>query len=206
MKQKYFIDSNKAVTFTVILAMMAVYDHWSNTTAWVYLALHGTYGILWLVKSNVFPDKKWEQSTSLWYGLVIWGGLALYWVAPWIIISQDVMAPNWFMAVCISLYVFGIFLHFTSDIQKFVSLKLRPNHLITAGLWSKVRNPNYFGELLIYGCFGLLAMHWLPIGILVLWVIVIWIPNMRKKDQSLSRYPDFEAYKSRTKFFIPFIL
>jgi steroid 5-alpha reductase family enzyme len=64
---------------------------------------------------------------------------------------------------------------------------------------------NYFGELLIYGGFGLLAMHWLPILILALWVAAFWLPNMHKKDASLSRYPDFAAYKQRSKLFIPFI-
>ena len=205
MKLKYFIDTNKSATVFVILALMAIYDQWSNTTAWVYLALHGTYGFLWLIKSRVFPDKKWEQTTSLWFGILSWAGLSLYWVAPWIIVSQGVEVPSWFLAVCISMYAFGVFLHFSSDMQKHVSLGLRPNHLITEGFWGLVRNPNYLGELLIYGGFGLLAMHWLPMGILLLWIFVIWLPYMRKKDKSLSRYPGFEAYKSRTKLFLPYI-
>jgi hypothetical protein len=33
-----------------------------------------------------------------------------------------------------------------------------------------------------------------------------WPPNMRRKDRSLSRYPEFEAYRQRTKLFIPFVL
>ena len=205
MKQKYFIDSNKAATAFVIITLMAIYDQWSNTTAWVYLAMHGTYGILWLIKSRVFPDKKWERTTSLWFGILIWGGLSLYWVAPWIIVSRGVEAPNWLLTACICIYAVGVFLHFSSDMQKFISLKLRPNNLITDGLWGLVRNPNYLGELLIYGGFGLLAMHLLPMGILLLWIIVIWIPYMRRKDVSLSRYPGFEEYKSKTKLFLPYI-
>ena len=92
-----------------------------------------------------------------------------------------------------------------SNMQKYVSLKLRPNKLITEGFWGLIRNPNYLGELLIYSGFGLLAMHLLPMGILLLWIIAIWIPNMRMKDFSLSRYPGFEEYKSRTKLFLPYI-
>ena len=205
MKLKYFIDTNKAATFFVILVLMAVYDQGSNTTAWVYLALHGTYGFLWLIKSRVFPDKRWEQPTSLWFGILSWAGLSLYWIAPWLIVSQGVEAPSWYLAVCIIMYAFGIFLHFSSDMQKYVSLELRPIHLITEGFWGLIRNPNYLGELLIYSGFGLLAMHWLPVGILILWILVIWIPYMRKKDLSLSRYPGFEDYKSRTKLFLPYV-
>ena len=146
MKLKYFIDTNKAATLFVILILMAVYNQWSNTTAWVYLALHGTYGFLWLTKSKVFPDRRWEQPTSLWFGILSWAGLSLYWIAPWIIVSQGVEAPNWYLWICVSVYAFGVFLHFSSDMQKHVSLSLRPNQLVTEGLWSLVRNPNYLGE------------------------------------------------------------
>ncbi len=82
MKQRHFIDSHKAATGLFVLALLAVYDQWDNPTAWVYLALHGTYGLLWVLKSRMFPDKQWEQPTSLAYGLVIWAGLSLYWIAP----------------------------------------------------------------------------------------------------------------------------
>ena len=57
----------------------------------------------------------------------------------------------------------------------------------------------------MYAGFGLLAMHWLPIGILLLWIFVIWLPYMRQKDKSLARFPDFGGYKSRTKLFLAYI-
>jgi protein-S-isoprenylcysteine O-methyltransferase Ste14 len=205
MKQKHFIDSHKGATGLAILAMMAVYHQWTNPTAWVYLALHGSYGLLWILKSRIFPDKTWEQETGWGYGLYIWGGLTLYWVAPWLLTSQDVQAPAWYLAVCISIYILGIFLHFTTDMQKYVSLRLQPETLITAKMMTRCRNLNYFGELLIYLGFGLLAMHWLPIVILGLFIIVVWLPNMRRKDRSLSRYPEFEDYKLNTRLFIPFL-
>jgi hypothetical protein len=34
---------------------------------------------------------------------------------------------------------------------------------------------------------------------------IVWIPNMRRKDKSLSRYPEFGAYAARTKLFIPYV-
>ncbi len=183
---------------------MAIYDQWHNPTAWVYLALHGTYGILWVLKSWFFPDKHWAEPTGFGYGLVIWGGLTLYWIAPWLLTWRGVQAPPWYLAICISLNAFGLFFHFASDMQKHTALKLRPG-LVTDGLWSLSRNPNYFGELLIYLGFGLLAMHWLPLVVIALFLAVVWVPNMRKKDRSLSRYAEFAAWKTRTKLFIPFL-
>jgi steroid 5-alpha reductase family enzyme len=204
VKAKYIIDPFKGVTLLVVLALMAVYDQWRNPTAWVYLALHGTYGILWVLKSRIFGDRRWEEPASPGFALVLVVGLALYWVAPWILTSRNVTSPPWYLGICVSLYAFGVFLHFASDMQKHTALKLGPG-LITDGFWSRTRSPNYLGELLIYLGFGLLAMHWLPLLVLALIVAVYWIPSMLKKDRSLSRYPGFAEYKARTKLFIPFL-
>jgi len=205
LKQKYFIDSHKAATGLVVLLIMAIFGQWQNTTAWIYLALHGTYGILWVLKSRIFPDKSWEARANWGYGLVIWGGLTLYWIAPWLLMSRGVQAPPWYLGLCVSLYAFGIFFHYAADMQKYVSLQIQPGRLVTGGLMARTRNMNYFGELLIYLAFALLARHWLPLVILALFVAAYWLPNMRRKDRSLARYPEFAAYRQRSKLFIPFI-
>jgi steroid 5-alpha reductase family enzyme len=203
MKQKYFIDSHKAITPLAILAMMAIYGQWHNPTAWVYLGLHGCYGLLWVLKSRIFGDRQWEQTTGWGYGLVIWAGLTLYWIAPWLITSRGIEAPPWLLGLCIFGYGVGVFLHFASDMQKHTALALRPGQLITDGLFARTRNPNYLGELLIYLSFALLALHWAPMLVVVLFLAVVWIPNMRRKDRSLSRYPDFANYRYRSHMLLP---
>jgi len=206
LKQKYFIDSHKCANAPAILAMMWHFDAWQNPTAWVYLALHGTYGLLWTIKSRTFGDKQWEQPTSIWMGLVIWALLSLYWIAPYRITSLGVHAPGWYIGLAVAMYAFGVFFHFGSDMQKHMALALRPGHLLTEGLWRRTRNPNYFGELLIYLGFTMLAMHWLPIAVLLGVVLGVWVPNMIKKDRSLSRYPEFAAYRARSSLIIPFLI
>jgi len=203
MKQKYYIDSHKGATFIYILSLMYIYQNTFNINLYIYLALHGSYGILWILKSKLFPDKQWESKCSIWYGLLIWFGLSLYWIAPYLIITQNIQPPNWYIAMCISMYIFGVFFHFTSDMQKFIQLKYHPNNLITDVMF--IRNVNYLGELLIYLGFSLLAMHWAPIIALISFIIIIWIPNMFKKDKSLSKYENFEDYKKNTNIFFPFI-
>jgi protein-S-isoprenylcysteine O-methyltransferase Ste14 len=205
MKQKFFVNSHKGITWLAILLLMAAYGQWDNATAWVYLALHGTYGILWVLKSRIFPDKSWDRRVGWGYGLVNWLFLTLYWVAPWLLTSRGVMAPPWYLGTCVSLFTFGIFLHFTTDMQKHTSLKLEPDTLITDGMFNRSRNMNYLGELLIYLGFGLLAMHWAPVLIIGLAVAGVWLPNMLRKDKSLARYAGFEAYRRRSKLFIPFL-
>jgi steroid 5-alpha reductase family enzyme len=206
LKQKFFIDSHKGITFIAVLVMMGIYQQWDNVTAWVYLAMHGTYGLLWVTKSRIFPDKQWEQECSIWYGLYIWAGLSLYWIAPWLITSQDVTVRPWLLSAALLIYIVGVFLHFTSDMQKYIELKYNPDHLITDGLMAYSRNMNYLGEFLIYGAFAVLAMSWIPFAVIAAYFVIIWIPNIRRKEKSLSRYPEFKEYKKSVKLFIPYIL
>jgi len=162
------------------------------------------------MKSFIFPDKAWDQKTNLAYGLFILLGLSLYWVSPWLIVSgyfndgDMIIIPNWLVSVVIFMFGFGVFLHFSSDMQKHTTLKLNPGKLISDGLFKKSRNINYLGELFIYISFALLAMHWIPILILLIFILFVWFPNMIKKDKSLSRYKEFENYKNNSGMFFPF--
>ena len=208
MKQKHFIDFHKGITFLYILTLINCYHAFNNITIWIYLGLHGTYGILWVMKSLIFPDKSWEQKTNLIYGLMILFGLSLYWISPWIIVSgyfnggQVVTTPNWLISIVIFLFGLGVFLHFSSDMQKHTALKLNPGNLISDGLFKKSRNINYVGELFIYLSFALLAMHWIPMLVLSIFILCVWIPNMIKKDKSLSKYPKFDDYKKNSRIFL----
>jgi len=206
MQQKHFIDAHKGITFLVILVMMAIFQRWQNTTAWIYLALHGTYGILWVLKSRIFPDKNWEKPASLWWGIfVAWGGLTLYWLPALLLMWTGVEAPGWLLGLAVSLNLFGVFLHFTVDMQKYVHLRLQPGVLITDWLLARVRNMNYFGELLIYLSFPLLTMSALAFIPIALFVVFYWIPGMLRKEKSLARYTEFDEYKRNSKLFIPFL-
>ena len=211
MKYKFYIDTHKGATFFYILSLIYFFNAFDNILAMVYLAIHGSYGFFWVLKSRIFPDKTWEVKVPLYYGFVIWFGLSLYWIAPWIIVSgffydiSMISNLNIIIASSIFLYAFGVFLHFTSDMQKFTQLKSKPGQLIDDGLFRRCRNINYFGELLIYSSFALLAMHWIPWVVLLLFIILVWAPNMLRKDKSLAKYDNFEDYKKGSKLFIPFI-
>src|SRR6188768_741686 len=118
-KQKYFLNAHKGITFLAVLAMMLWFHRWDNVAAWIYLALHGTYGILWFSKSMIFPDKQWEIDKGLGYGFFILFGLTLYWIAPFIIISQNVQPPLWLISLTVSMNILGVFFHFAADMQKY---------------------------------------------------------------------------------------
>jgi protein-S-isoprenylcysteine O-methyltransferase Ste14 len=201
MKLKHPINLHKGLTALAILAMMSAYQNFS-TGAWIYLALHGGYGYLWLLKDRIYPDKRWEEDASIGTGIITFLALGLYWVAPWLLISRNVEPAAPLLAIAIVANLLGVFFHYTSDAQKYYTLKYHPG-LITEGFFARSRNTNYLGELLIYGSFALLSMHWLSFAILGVFAFAVFLPGMKQKDNSLSKYPDFDNYKAQSGLLLP---
>lgn len=201
MKLKYPINLHKGATAFFVTGLMFHYSNFS-TGAWLYLALHGSYGFLWLLKGQLFPDKQWEQTVSAPYGIFVFFVLGLYWIAPWILISRYYNPTPMIMAAAVALNIFGTMLHFSSDTQKYFILKYKAG-LITEGFFSKCRNTNYAGELMIYTGFALLSGSWMGFIGITAFFISAFIPNMVKKDKSLARYPEFNAYKEQSGLFYP---
>lgn len=201
MKIKHPINLHKGLTILVVLALMLSYQNFSLGT-WVYLALHGSYGFLWLLKDRIFPDKQWEQEISLSTGIITFIMLALYWVAPFILISSGTVPPLPLIAAAISINIVGVFLHYASDCQKYYTLKYHQG-LMREGFFARCRNTNYLGEILIYLSFALLAQHWLPYLILAAVFAGLFWPRMLQKDKSLSRYPEFAEYQTKSGIILP---
>jgi len=59
--------------------------------------------------------------------------------------------------------------------------------------------------MMLYGSFAALSGNWLPWAVLA-WVWTgIFLPNMLRKEASMSRYPEWPAYKARTGFLLPWL-
>jgi steroid 5-alpha reductase family enzyme len=197
-----FINIHKILVIPVVLGLMIFYKNWS-TAAFVYLALHGTYSLLWLLKQTYYPDHRFAEKLPLWMGfLFVFLPLGTYYLAPYFLISRYVTLPAYVFAIVLFLYIIGIFFHFVGDAQKFYTLREKQG-LIEDGLFSRTRNPNYFGEILIYLSYAIMSMHWVPFVVLGGWILGFFARNMLKKDKSLSRHPGFGGYKGRTGLLFP---
>lgn len=201
IKIKHSINLHKGTTLIFILVLMIAYQNFT-LGPWIYLALHGTYGILWLLKDRIYPDKQWEEEIPVIQSIMMFVIIGLYWVAPYILISSGTEPPIPLVAAAICLNIFGVFLHYSSDAQKYYTLKYKPG-LITEGFFARCRNTNYLGEMFIYISFAMLAQHWLPFLILGGFFALIFIPNILKKDKSLSRHLEFTEYKTNSGLIIP---
>lgn len=204
MTDGFFINLHKVLVFPVVLGLMWWFGNVSLEMC-VYLALHGTYALLWLMKQSWYPDHRFDVRRPIWIGFAfVFLPLAGYYIAPYLVASRHISLPAPAIAGIISLFTFGVFFHYVSDAQKYFTLRAGPG-LISDGLFSRVRNPNYLGEIMIYCAFAALSAHWLPFVIVAAWAALFFIPGARAKDKSLSRYAAYAAYRARTSALFPFI-
>jgi len=214
LKFAWVINFQKAGTFLFLGALMWLYaDRTPAATApaaWVYLAMHGSYGLIWLLKDVSFPDPGWQVRVTWGAALAGLFGLGMYWSFGWLLIS-GVAQPSyplpdfaWF-CLCVSLCMTGSALMIAADAQKYFTLRVKRG-LITDGVHRYIRHPNYLGEMMVYGSFALMVGHWLP------WAWLAWVwgglftVNMVMKEASMSRYPEWAAYKKRSWWLVPGIL
>jgi steroid 5-alpha reductase family enzyme len=201
------INFQKLGTAPFVALLMLAYGN-TSAAAWVYLALHGSYGVCWVIKDLAFPDRRWQERVTFGGALMSFVlVLGLYWVAPWLLISSALgpdhgQPPAALLAGAIALHTVGLAIMIGADAQKHFTLHARPG-LITDGLFSRTRHPNYLGEMMIYASYALIVRHWIP------WAILAWVwgavfyPNMRMIEASIARYPGYAAWRRRTGMVIP---
>lgn len=203
------INLHKALTPVVVVLLMVHYRNFA-TVAWVYLALHGTYCLCWLLKHAAFRDPKWETRVTFGGAVFTFVLLATYWIAPFLLISDGLQRPasrvgGWLVALSIGLVVLGTTIMMTADCQKRFTLRYRSG-LITDGMFKRIRHPNYLGEMMVYAAFALLVRHWIPWAVLAYWWVCVFLVNMLMIEASLSRYPEWAKYRKETSMLIPWVI
>ncbi len=210
VKLNWIIDFQKGATVFWVLYLMYAYQNFT-AQAMVYLALHGSYGFCWIIKDLSFPDPSWQQKVTVGgAAAAVVAVLGPYWLIPFVLISPVLgdahVGAGWvWMTIAISIHTLGIAIMMAADGQKYFTLKFRKG-LITSGLFRYIRHPNYLGEMMIYGAYAIMAWHWVPWLILGLIWIVLFAINILMKERSLSRYPEWQEYKSRTWYLVPGLL
>jgi len=208
LKVRHPINLHKGLSFLWCFLCMQLSGVWTYP-ACIYTVLQGSHGILWLAKESLYRDVGWESHCTGGSAVFMFVGLA---IAFWSNIVILVMGGEQYepcpplLGVLVTAFILGSWLHHSSDVQKYFVLRSKPG-LITDGLFSRCRNPNYLGEMLIYSAFaGFCWNHplwWLP----WLWLSIIWTflnyPSWLAKDNSMSRYPQWAKYTSVTGLILP---
>lgn len=209
LKFSWVINFQKAGSFLFFGLLIWRYGN-ASAAAWVYLAMHGGYGLAWLIKDLAFPDPSWQVRITFGGALTAFATvLGPYWAFGWLLISRTappaypLPQPAWF-ALCISLCLLGTVVMVAADAQKFYTLRARPG-LITDGMYRWVRHPNYLGELAVYASLALMVWHWFPPLVLACVWSGVFSVNLVMKEASLARHPGWADYRRKTWWLIPFL-
>lgn len=80
--------------------------------------------------------------------------------------------------------------------------------LMTRGLWSTTRHPNYFGEATLWWGIGLIALPSANGGVallgpLTITLLLLFVSGVPLLERKYAGRPDWEAHKARTSKFVP---
>jgi protein-S-isoprenylcysteine O-methyltransferase Ste14 len=205
LRLDHAINLQKFVTVFFIYGLMHYYNNFT-LAAWVYLGLHGVYGYTWLIKDLAFPNSAFARRIPLGSLFALHGGLNLmYWTLPWLFISRHIEPSGPVLFSAIFLHTLGVAWMAAADVQKNCTLRHRKG-LISEGVFTYTRNPNYLGEIMIYGTYALLAAHWLGYAVILVQFFGLFLPRMLAKDASISRHPGWEEYERRSGLLVPWAL
>ncbi|EQC28194.1 hypothetical protein SDRG_14018 [Saprolegnia diclina VS20] len=200
---RHLMNAHKGLTFPFFLLLMHYYDNWS-VSAFVILADQGTYGLCWLLKDQILPDRLWTKPMTIPSALLGLVAFTAHWCGGYFLISNHNELAAWVLAICISMHTLGLVLMMVADTQKYFVLRYKPG-LITDGWFKWCRNTNFLGEFLVYLSYTIMGQHWFPYVFLACMWLFVGVSNMIAKDASLLKKDGGEQYLEYSGFFLPHV-
>lgn len=200
---------NLAKILTILL--LVGYAFWFGINDYrqiIYLCLHITYCLWWLLEQWFFPSRTKEifqekiNYLMLIFTLLFTGGF--YSLPGFLAFNNSASISFITIAIALPLYILGSLINGGADIQKTTAKQLGEK-LIKNNIWRFSRNINYFGDLMRYLSFSVLSGSLISY-ILPLLIFLVYVKLMTEKEQAMSeKYNDFSEYQKSSAYFIPFI-
>jgi protein-S-isoprenylcysteine O-methyltransferase Ste14 len=200
------INVAKGLTIALLLAF-AVGFGVRDFRQLLYLCLHVSYCVWWLLEQWLFPQRRQLFSEPINLAgfvaaLFVVGG---FYALPGLLAFMNPVPLSFVTAaIALVLYIFGSLINASADVQK-LTAKQYGAGLVNDNIWRFSRNINYFGDLLRYLSFSVVAGS--PWAYLVpALIVLLYLQRIQQKEQSMTdKYPDYAAYQNSSKRLIPFI-
>ncbi|NJR60820.1 MAG: DUF1295 domain-containing protein [Cyanobacteria bacterium CRU_2_1] len=207
MTQLTAINAAKALTI-VLLTACAIRFGIHDFRQVLYLCLHISYCVWWLVEQWLFPRRQHylfsepTDAIGLVSALLLVG--VFYALPGYLAFTNPIPLSFVTAAIALPLYIFGSLINTSADIQK-QTAKQWGASLVEDEIWRFSRNINYFGDLLRYLSFSILAgSGWAYL--VPAFVILIYLQRIFQKEQAMAeKYPGYANYQRSSAYLIPFL-
>ena len=192
------VNIHKSSTIFIMYLLMIYFNNYSKG-AYIYLSLHGSYGLIWLLKDMTFPDKSMHVKTCFLPACALVTLLLLYWgIGFEMMYGLGIQEPsNGRIFICFFIFSFGLIFMLCSDLQKYLILKYKVG-LIDNYFLAWNRNTNYLGEIMIYFSFALIVGR-LECYLLLIFVwITFFVGRIYIKEKSLQKKEGYTKYKKNS--------
>jgi protein-S-isoprenylcysteine O-methyltransferase Ste14 len=201
------INVAKIVTIFCLIALALIYGV-NDERQVIYLCLHISYCLWWLLEQWLFPQRRQQLFTEkigiLTFITVILFVGVFYSLPGYFAFTNSNPVTYLTIAIALPLYIFGSLINTGADVQKMVA-KSMGSGLVKDGIWRSVRHVNYLGDLMRYTSFSVMAgSSWaflLP-GVITL----LYLQRISQKEQAMTaKYPDFAAYQQNSSRLLSWI-
>ncbi len=199
---------NVAKVFTIVLLVAFSFIYGVHDMRQViYLCLHISYCLWWLLEQWLFPQRRQMFGEEVGiigfiFSLLFVG--VLYALPGYLAFINPSPLSMMATGIALPLFIFGTLINTAADVQKLTAKQFNAG-LVRDNIWRLSRNINYFGDLLRYLSFSIVAgsiwAYVVPVTIFAL-----YLQRINQKEQSMpSKYPEYAQYQQSSARLIPFI-
>lgn len=201
------INTAKILTSICLIAFAVVFGV-QDLRQVIYLCLHISYCAWWLLEQWFYPTRR-QQLFNEPIGL---GGFVfsllfvgfLYSLPGYLAFTNPLPLSLTAAAIALPLYIFGTLINTSADVQK-LTTKQHSAGLVTDGIWRFSRHINYFGDLLRYLSFAVVAGS-IWAYIVPMAIALLYLQRISDKERAMvEKYADYTNYQQSSRRLIPFI-
>ncbi len=204
----FVVGKNSNLLHTIVIGLVTIWG--GRLSLRIYMKNKG--------KPEDFRYAKW-RSEWRWFRLRSYAqifllqGIIIYIIAlPLIFVASSASTLNLLGVAGIALWLIGFLFEAIGDYQldRFLKNSLSHGKLMTSGLWSYTRHPNYFGESTMWWGIFLITLStatapwWIAIvSPLLITFLLLKVSGIPMLEARMSQHADWGAYAKRTRAFLP---
>jgi protein-S-isoprenylcysteine O-methyltransferase Ste14 len=201
------INVAKVVTIICLATLAWIYGI-NDYRQIIYLCLHISYCLWWLLEQWLFPQRRQQlftEKVGILTLIIIILFVGVFYSLPGYLAFTNANPVDYLsVAMALPLYIFGSLINTGADVQK-MTAKSRGSGLVQDGIWRSLRHVNYLGDLMRYTSFSVIAGSlWafvLP-GVITL----LYIQRINQKEKTMAaKYSEFSTYQQNSSRLLPWI-